>query len=124
MVVACLAFLVAKMTQRQDLTASVESVHWMRTIPILAMVEVQRQAFSDEIPADADVGQCETKVEQSLAMCTALAPVIGYDKAATIAKTAYETGRTVREIARETSRLDPKELDRLLNPRRQTEPGA
>jgi fumarate hydratase class II len=38
-------------------------------------------------------------VEKSLAMCTALAPVIGYDAAAAIAKTAYKTGQTVREVA-------------------------
>jgi hypothetical protein len=61
LVVACLAFLIAKMTQRQDLTASVESVHWMRLVPIMALVDVQRQAFIDEIPADADMGQCELR---------------------------------------------------------------
>jgi hypothetical protein len=61
LVVACLAFLIGKMTQRQDLTASVESVHWMRLIPILAMVDVQRQDFIDEIPADVEVGQCEQR---------------------------------------------------------------
>ena len=61
LVVACLAFLIAKMTQRQDLTASVESVHWMRVIPILALIDVQRQAFIDEIPSGADVGQCEQR---------------------------------------------------------------
>lgn len=61
LVVACLAFLIAKMTQRQDLTASVESVRWMRLIPILALVDVQRQAFIDDIPAEAEVGQCELR---------------------------------------------------------------
>jgi len=40
----------------------------------------------------ADVQNCESNVEKSLAMCTALAPVIGYDKAARIAKIAYESG--------------------------------
>jgi fumarate hydratase class II len=59
-------------------------------------------------------------LEQSLAMCTALAPVIGYDKAARIAKTAYETGRTVREVALESSGLDKTTLDKLLDPRAQT----
>jgi fumarate hydratase class II len=61
-------------------------------------------------------------VEQSLAMCTALAPVIGYDKAAEIAKLAHQTGKTVREIASEKSGLDTATLDRLLDPRRQTRP--
>ncbi len=41
------------------------------------------------------------KVDQSLAMATLLAPDIGYDAAAEIAKAAYESGRTVKEIAME-----------------------
>jgi fumarate hydratase class II len=72
---------------------------------------------------EADAKKCESYVEQSLAMCTALAPVIGYDKAAKIAKTAYETGRTVREVATEVSGIDAAKLKKLLDPRSQTEPG-
>jgi fumarate hydratase class II len=72
---------------------------------------------------EADREKCESNVEKSLAMCTALAPLIGYDKAARIAKTAYESGRTVREVALESSGLDKQTLDRLLDPRSQTEPG-
>ncbi|MCC6847829.1 MAG: class II fumarate hydratase [Deltaproteobacteria bacterium] len=62
-------------------------------------------------------------VEQSLAMCTALAPVIGYDAAAAIAKESYETGRTVREIARARRVLPEEQLARLLDPLRMTKPG-
>jgi fumarate hydratase, class II len=68
----------------------------------------------------ADLEKCEANVERSLAMCTALAPVIGYDKAAHIAKVAYQTNRTVREVAAELSGLDKNTLDRLLDPRTQT----
>jgi len=71
---------------------------------------------------EVDRERCEANVEQSLAMCTALAPVIGYDKAAQIAKTAYESGRTVREVALESSGLDRSTLERLLDPRTQTQP--
>jgi fumarate hydratase class II len=45
-----------------------------------------------------------------------LVPAIGYDAAAKIAKLAYESGRTVREVAAETTGLSPAELKRLLNP--------
>jgi fumarate hydratase class II len=55
-------------------------------------------------------------VEQSLAMCTVLAPVIGYEKAAVIAKEAYRTGRTVREVARQMSGIPEDRLDELLDP--------
>ncbi len=70
----------------------------------------------------ADAEKCEGYIEQSLAMCTALAPVIGYDKAAEIAKAAYNSGRTVREVARELCGLDEGRLTDLLDPRNQTEP--
>jgi fumarate hydratase class II len=59
-------------------------------------------------------------VERSLAMCTVLAPVIGYDKAAAIAKEAYRSGRTVREVARELSGIPEDRLNQLLDPRSQT----
>jgi fumarate hydratase class II len=70
---------------------------------------------------EADVEKCESNIEQSLAMCTALAQVIGYDNAAKIAKVAYESGRTVREVAIEISGLDKAKIDGLLDPVSQTE---
>jgi fumarate hydratase class II len=70
----------------------------------------------------ADRARAESFVEQSLAMCTALVPEIGYEKAAGIAKEAYASGRTVREIAREKSGLTEERLRELLDPRRQAGP--
>jgi fumarate hydratase class II len=55
-------------------------------------------------------------VERSLAMTTALAPEIGYDRAAAIAKEAHASGRTVREVAREKSGLPEDRLNELLDP--------
>ena len=71
----------------------------------------------------ADRAHCEATVEKSLAMVTSLAPVIGYDRAAQIAKKAHESGRTVREVAREEQVLDEAELERLLDPQPMTAPG-
>jgi fumarate hydratase class II len=62
-------------------------------------------------------------VEHGLAICTALAPVIGYDAAADISKIAYKTGRTVREVAREKTNLSEANLERILNPENMTRPG-
>jgi len=59
-------------------------------------------------------------VEQSLAMCTVLAPVIGYEKAAAIAKEAHRSGRTVREVARQMSGIAEDRLSQLLDPRSQS----
>jgi len=62
-------------------------------------------------------------VERGLAICTALAPVIGYDAAADISKEAYKTGKTVREVAREKTRLSEEELARILDAAAMTVPG-
>ena len=54
---------------------------------------------------------------------TALAPAVGYDKAAEIAKEAAKSGRTIREVAREETHLSEEELSDLLDPVKMTEPG-
>jgi fumarate hydratase class II len=62
-------------------------------------------------------------LERGLAIGTALAPVIGYDRAAAIAKEAAASGRTIREVARERTDLTETELDDLLNPEKMVQPG-
>lgn len=62
-------------------------------------------------------------VEQGLMLATALTPLIGYDDAATLAKDALKSGRTIRELAIERG-LDPADLDRVLDPASMTEPGV
>lgn len=69
---------------------------------------------------EADSERVGAFVEQSLAMCTALAPEIGYEKAAAIAKEAYKTGHTVREVASGMSGLSEDRLNQLLDPHSQT----
>jgi fumarate hydratase class II len=69
---------------------------------------------------EVDRERATALVEQSLAMATVLAPEIGYEKAAELAKEAYRSGRTIREIAREKSGLSEEALNRLLDPRSQT----
>ena len=83
------------------------------------------RAFTDRCVAGitANAERCNAMIEQSLAMCTALAPAIGYDAAAAIAKESYSTGKTVREIARERRALPEDALARILDPLRMTEPG-
>jgi fumarate hydratase, class II len=70
----------------------------------------------------ADQEHASAFVEQSLAMGTALVPEIGYDRAAGLVKEAYESGRTIREVAREKSGIPADRLSRLLDPLRQTGP--
>jgi fumarate hydratase, class II len=62
-------------------------------------------------------------LEGNLSLGTALAPHIGYDAAASLAKEAFRAGRTVREIAREKGVLPESELEKVLDARSMTEPG-
>jgi fumarate hydratase class II len=84
------------------------------------------QVFADKCikGIKADKKRCEEMIEKSLAMCTSLAPVIGYDNAAKIAKEAYEKGKTVREVALEKEVLPADKLNDLLDPLSMTEPRA
>lgn len=58
--------------------------------------------------------KCESNIEKSLAMATYLVPEIGYDQAATLAKKAFDAGKTIREVALEENVISKEVLDRLL----------
>ncbi len=64
------------------------------------------------------------KVEAGLMLTTALAPVVGYDQAAEIAKEAAKSGRTIAEVARERTSLSDEKLKEILDPMAMTRPGA
>ena len=70
----------------------------------------------------ADRQHCEAQVERSLALVTALAPVIGYDKAAQVSKTALASGKTLREVLRDEGLLTG-DVEALLDPRTMLGPG-
>ncbi len=72
----------------------------------------------------ANEERCRELVELSMAMVTSLAPKIGYDRAAEIAKESARTGRSVRELCREKSVLPEAELNAALDPVAMTEPGG
>jgi len=67
--------------------------------------------------------RCAELIEQSLMMVTSLAPEVGYDNAAKLAKRAFAENKTIRELVRAEGLLDDKRLDELLDPRSMTEPG-
>ena len=80
-------------------------------------LRAQRHDAGDGLQADRE--RIGALVEGSLATGTALAPAIGYDKAAAIVKEAYRSRRTVREVAREQSGLPEERLAETLDPVRQ-----
>jgi aspartate ammonia-lyase len=102
-------------------------------MPIMALKLLEAITFSASVAKaftekcivgiEANKDHAEEMIEKSLAMVTALAPVIGYDAAAKIAKESFTTGKTVREVARAHKVLPDDKLDKILDPWRMTEPG-
>ncbi len=110
-------------------TGSFLELNVMLPVTAVAMLEsvTLLGAAADNFAARCVEGLTATErgpqlVEQGLMLATALAPVIGYDEAAKLAKEAFRTGRTIRELALERG-IAPHELDRLLDPAAMTEPG-
>lgn len=71
---------------------------------------------------EANAAVCETAVEKSLSMVTSLNPLLGYEKAAALAKKAFQTGRTIRDLCREEGILPEATLRDALDPWGMTEP--
>ena len=91
--------------------------------------------FDQNLLADLkpDEQRCKSLIEGSLAMCTSLVPVIGYDKSAALAKEAFKQGKTVRQLAVETlvgtpdnagKKITKEAIDEYLNPWSMTLPGG
>ncbi len=77
----------------------------------IELLSTATRVFADRCVAglQANTERCQTMVEQSLAMGTALAPLVGYDTAADIAKESQKTGQTVRQVAQARNLLPPSE---------------
>ena len=73
---------------------------------------------------EADEDHCRELVDKSLMLVTALNPHIGYDQAASVAKEALATGRTLRDIVLERKLMGASALDRALDPTSMIKPGV
>jgi len=93
----------------------------LNSIRILANVS---NVFVDKLLVDLEVNKeiATGMVEKSLMLCTKFAPVLGYDNAAKMAKTAFAEGLTFREYATKHKLVDAKQLDALLDGWSMTEP--
>jgi len=81
------------------------------------------RVFAEKFVAklEADREHCAERVQQSMALATALNPAIGYDKASKVAKQALAEGKTIREVVLEEGYLDEDEVDAVLDPAKMTE---
>ncbi|MFC7021456.1 MULTISPECIES: class II fumarate hydratase [Haloarcula] len=84
--------------------------------------EVFGEKFVAKLEADRE--HCAERVQQSMALATALNPAIGYDKASKVAKRALAEGKTIREVVLEEGYLDEDEVDEVLDPVKMTKRGV
>jgi fumarate hydratase class II len=105
-----------------NLTMPIVAYDLLQSISILATASANlaKQAV-DGLKATAKGPEM---VERGLAICTSLAPIIGYDASAAIAKEAARSGRTIRQVAREKTKLSDAELEKILDPALMVEPSA
>lgn len=95
----------------------------LESINLLARAsKIFRQRCVEGIEANEE--RCRELIEFSMSMVTSLAPIIGYDAAAQIAKESVETGKTVRQLCREMEVLPEAELEAALDPVKMTAPSA
>ena len=96
---------------------------WLESVSLLTGVV---NAFVDKCARglEANEEKCNAAVEQSLSMVTSLNPLIGYEKAAQLAKEAFKTGKTIRELCLEQQVLPEDQLNAALDPMSMTEPQA
>jgi fumarate hydratase class II len=96
------------------------------TLESIMLLSQGVSAFVDFCIADLEPNAeaCEAAVEQSLSMVTSLNPLIGYEKAASLAKEAFATGKTIRELCLEQEVLPEETLKEALDPMSMTQPQA
>jgi fumarate hydratase class II len=94
---------------------------FMESTKLLANVS---NVFVDKLLVGLEVNEerCSQLIDQSLMMVTSLAPKIGYEQAAAMAKEAFKSGKTIRELCRDKKILPDAELDEALDPWKMTEP--
>ncbi|HEV7255842.1 MAG TPA: class II fumarate hydratase [Mesorhizobium sp.] len=100
----------------------VMAYNFLQSVRLLADAAV---SFCDNMVVGIEprLDNIKAGVERSLMLVTALAPTIGYDNAAKIAKTAHKNGTTLREEALKTGLVSAEDYDRLVDPEAMTRPG-
>ena len=94
------------------------------TLESIVLLAHATDAFVELCVRDLTANQeaCEAAVEKSLSMVTSLNPIIGYEKASALAKEAFKSGKTIRQLCQEQKILPEEELAEALDPWRMTEP--
>jgi aspartate ammonia-lyase len=118
------AILLATQAGQLELNVMMPLISWNLTFS-MELLHNCVQKFSESCISGitANEGRCRKYLEDSLGLVTVLAPYIGYNASAAIAKESVATGRSIRTIVLEQELMAAEELDRLMQPEHLTEPG-
>jgi fumarate hydratase class II len=96
--------------------------NFLQSVRLLADAAV---SFTDNcvVGIEPRLDNIKAALERSLMLVTALAPKIGYDKAAEIAKSAHKNGTTLRQEALRLGYVTAEEFDAIVRPEKMTRPG-
>ncbi len=96
--------------------------NFLQSVQLMADAAI---SFTDNcvVGIEPRIENIKAGVERSLMLVTALAPSIGYDNAAKIAKAAHKNGTTLREEALASGLVSSEDYDRLVRPEDMTRPG-
>ncbi len=96
---------------------------FLESVKLLANVS---NVFVDKLLVGLEVNEerCRDLIDQSLMMVTSLAPKIGYEKSAALAKEAFKSGKTIRQLCLDDNILPAAQLDELLDPDAMTRPSV
>ena len=125
-VIGCDATIAAAVEAGQlELNVMMPVIAW-NALHATAILEQGMRALETRCVAGirADAARCRELLDRSTALATALSPYIGYAATAEIAKLSVQTGRPIRELARERGLLDGAKLDAILSPEAMTSPGV
>ena len=118
------ALMMASQAGQLELNVMMPLIAWNLTFVMEILTNGVRQ-FTTEcvVGITANEARCRRYLEESLGLVTVLAPCIGYNAAAAVAKESVASGRSIREIVLEKQLMPENELDEVMKPERLTEPG-
>jgi aspartate ammonia-lyase len=118
------AVLLAAQAGQLELNVMMPLISWNLTFSMEILKNcVQKFTESCISGIVANEGRCRRYLEDSLGLVTVLAPYIGYNASAAIAKESVKSGRSIREIVLEQNLMAAEELDKIMQPEHLTEPG-
>jgi aspartate ammonia-lyase len=118
------AVMLAAQAGQLELNVMMPLISWNLTFSLELLKNcVQKFTESCIKGITANEERCRRYLEDSLGLVTVLAPYIGYNASAAIAKESVASGRSIREIVLEQGLMPADELDQIMRPEHLTEPG-